>query len=202
MPEFTNKFISQRPRISINKDVSSILGLDPARPLVSNYGSKLFRLGRDDAHVVHVIHTNAGFLGETGLVGHADFCINGGRTQPGCKGHFMPDNAAPDPYWTSVQGLRSQEPNSGIEILWKGIARCSHFQSSCYFAASVRHRLKLVAVPCDSTCPKVHRWGIRFDRRSIRLAEETPDSACVVQIISSEFTLQTQLKLSGTPRGS
>lgn len=69
--------------------IISISGLDPARPLVNAYGSNLFRLGRDDAHVVHVIHTNAGFLGETGLVGHADFCVNGGRLQPGCKGHMM-----------------------------------------------------------------------------------------------------------------
>lgn len=67
----------------------SPLGLDPARPLVNAYGSSLFRLGRDDAHVVHVVHTNAGFLGETGMVGTADFCVNGGRLQPGCKGHNM-----------------------------------------------------------------------------------------------------------------
>lgn len=64
-------------------------GLDPGRPLVSAYGSRQFRLGRDDAYVVHVMHTNAGFLGEDGLVGHADFCVNGGRLQPGCKGHAM-----------------------------------------------------------------------------------------------------------------
>lgn len=73
----------------INNFKFYISGLDPARPLVTNYGSSLFRLGRDDAYVVHVIHTNAGFLGETGLVGHADFCVNGGRLQPGCKGHMM-----------------------------------------------------------------------------------------------------------------
>ncbi|CAH0714532.1 unnamed protein product, partial [Brenthis ino] len=121
--------------------------LDPARPLISNYGSRLFRLGRDDAYVVQVIHTNAGFLGESGLVGHADFCVNGGRLQPGCKGHFM------------------------------RIARCSHFMSSCYFAASVRRRLRLVGVPCDATCPKQGSWGIRSDRKSVRLGDDIPDTS-------------------------
>ncbi|KAL4720480.1 hypothetical protein ACJJTC_014510, partial [Scirpophaga incertulas] len=123
--------------------------LDPARPLVNSYGSKLFRLGRDDAHVVQVIHSNAGFLGEMGLVGHADFCLNGGRLQPGCKGHTM------------------------------RIARCSHFKSCCYYAASVRRQMRLVAVPCDTSCPKEPgRWGLQSDRRSMLLTEDTPSTGC------------------------
>ncbi|XP_004929470.1 phospholipase A1 isoform X1 [Bombyx mori] len=125
-----------------------IVGLDPARPLVSAYGSRQFRLSRDDAYVVQVLHTNAGFLGESGLVGHVDFCINGGRLQPGCKGHFM------------------------------RIARCSHFKSSCYFAASVRKSLRLVGVPCDTSCPKERGpWGIRYDGKAIRLGDDVPDSS-------------------------
>ncbi|XP_059046457.1 lipase member H-A [Achroia grisella] len=132
-----------------------IVGLDPARPLINEYGSSLFRLGRDDAHVVQVLHTNAGFLGESGQVGHADFCFNGGRLQPGCKGHLM------------------------------RISRCSHFKSSCYFAASVRRRLRMVAVPCDTTCPKENgRWGIRFDKRAVRLGEDTPESSRGMYCIS------------------
>ncbi|KOB64242.1 putative Ves G 1 allergen, partial [Operophtera brumata] len=92
--------------------------LDPARPLVTDFGSRQFRLGRDDAHVVQVIHTNAGFLGETGLIGHADFC------------------------------------------------RCSHFMSSCYFAASVRKRIRMVGMPCDTSCPKQSsHWGIHTGRK-------------------------------------
>ncbi|XP_077286092.1 phospholipase A1 1-like [Arctopsyche grandis] len=125
-----------------------IVGLDPARPLVSQYGSKAFRLTRDDAHVVQVLHTNAGFLGETGLVGHTDFCINGGRSQPGCRGHVIRK------------------------------ARCSHFQSACYFAASVRRRLKLVGVPCDTRCPKDEgHWGLEAGRNSVLMGEETPEKA-------------------------
>ncbi|RVE49156.1 hypothetical protein evm_006163 [Chilo suppressalis] len=137
---------------------SFILGLDPARPLVNAYGSKLFRLSRDDAHVVQVIHSNAGFLGESGLVGHADFCVNGGKLQPGCKGHFM------------------------------RIARCSHFKSCCFYAASVRRQLRLVAVPCDTSCPKEPgRWGLRSDRRSILLREDTPHTSRGMYCVKIDF---------------
>ncbi|XP_052739397.1 phospholipase A1-like [Bicyclus anynana] len=124
-----------------------IVGLDPARPLVSMYGSHLFRLGRDDAYVVQVIHTNAGFLGESGLVGHADFCVNGGRLQPGCKGHVM------------------------------RVARCSHFMSSCYFAAAVRRRIKMIGVPCDSSCPKQGHSLLLHDRRVVKVDDNTPESS-------------------------
>ncbi|XP_061379826.1 lipase member H-A-like [Danaus plexippus] len=124
-----------------------IVGLDPARPLVAEYGSRLFRLGREDAYVVQVVHTNAGFLGESGLIGHADFCVNGGRLQPGCKGHLM------------------------------RVARCSHFMSACYFSASVSKRLRIVGVPCDSSCPKQDRWGIRPGGRPLKLGDDVPDTA-------------------------
>lgn len=64
-------------------------GLDPARPLVDRYGNEAFRLTKDDANVVQVIHTNAGALGETAQIGDIDFCVNGGRFQPSCKGHRL-----------------------------------------------------------------------------------------------------------------
>lgn len=67
--------------------IISFLGLDPARPVINKYATKYFRLTRDDAHIVQIIHTNAGFLGEVNQVGHVDFCVNGGKNQPGCKGH-------------------------------------------------------------------------------------------------------------------
>ena len=44
---------------------------------------------KDDAHQVQVIHTNSGILGEVNQVGHIDFCVNGGKMQPGCKGHIL-----------------------------------------------------------------------------------------------------------------
>ncbi|XP_050665146.1 phospholipase A1 [Leptidea sinapis] len=132
----------------LTKKQYKIIGLDPARPLVSEFGSSQFRLGRDDAHVVQVVHTNAGFLGESGLIGHVDFCVNGGRLQPGCKGHFM------------------------------RVARCSHFMSSCYFAASIRRRVRMIGVPCDSSCPKQGRWRITdAASKAVRIGDDIPASS-------------------------
>ncbi|KAK0160642.1 hypothetical protein PV328_008029 [Microctonus aethiopoides] len=59
-----------------------IIGLDPARPLVRpGLGN---RLDSGDADFVQVIHTNAGYYGEIGRVGHVDVCVNGGKLQPFC----------------------------------------------------------------------------------------------------------------------
>lgn len=66
-----------------------IQGLDPARPLINEYASHVTRLSPEDAFQVQVIHTNAGFLGEAHQRGHVDFCVNGGNSQPGCKGHWL-----------------------------------------------------------------------------------------------------------------
>lgn len=63
--------------------------MDPARPLIDQYADNVWMLTKDDAHQVLVIHTNSGFLGEVNQVGHVDFCVNGGRMQPGCKGHRL-----------------------------------------------------------------------------------------------------------------
>lgn len=62
-----------------------ILGLDPARPLIERHASESYRLTRDDANVVQIIHTNAGTLGQQSLTGSLDLCINGGSLQPFCR---------------------------------------------------------------------------------------------------------------------
>lgn len=67
----------------------SFTGLDPARPLVEQHASREYRLTRDDAHVVQIIHTNAGTLGQLSLTGSLDLCINGGRLQPFCRRGFQ-----------------------------------------------------------------------------------------------------------------
>ncbi|XP_031834606.1 phospholipase A1 [Nomia melanderi] len=60
-----------------------IIGLDPARPLLR--AGYVNRLDSGDADFVEVIHTNAGYYGETGRMGHVDFCVNGGKVQPFCE---------------------------------------------------------------------------------------------------------------------
>ena len=58
------------------------LALDSARPLIKPGNQNRLDIG--DAKSVQAIHTNAGYYGEGGRVGHVDFCINGGRRQPYC----------------------------------------------------------------------------------------------------------------------
>ncbi|GJQ68236.1 hypothetical protein Trydic_g10768 [Trypoxylus dichotomus] len=63
--------------------IASIVALDPAAPLfsINNLDN---RVDPSDASYVHVIHTNAGFLGFTSALGHSDYYPNGGSRQPGC----------------------------------------------------------------------------------------------------------------------
>lgn len=42
-------------------------------------------MDQGDAKSVQVMHTNAGYYGEGGKIGHVDFCVNGGRKQPYCE---------------------------------------------------------------------------------------------------------------------
>ncbi|KAF7286365.1 hypothetical protein GWI33_005661 [Rhynchophorus ferrugineus] len=121
-----------------------IVGLDPARPLIDRYANKYFRLTKDDAHHVQIIHTNAGFLGEVNQVGHIDFCVNGGMRQPGCKGRQI------------------------------RIARCSHFQSACYFAKTVRYPKSIIGYPCDTSCPKSKRNWNYLPGPSTPMGHDTP----------------------------
>ncbi|KAJ8970109.1 hypothetical protein NQ314_001399, partial [Rhamnusium bicolor] len=118
--------------------------LDPARPLIDRFANKNFKLTKDDAHQVQIIHTNAGFLGEVNQVGHVDFCVNGGRFQPNCYGNRIRR------------------------------ARCSHFQSACYFAQTVKYGDSMIGRPCVASCPKrTSNWGY-LPGKPIPMGEETP----------------------------
>ncbi|PNF40155.1 hypothetical protein B7P43_G09763 [Cryptotermes secundus] len=70
--------------------IGRITGLDPAQPLFEGY-KKVVQLDADDALFVEVIHTDAKptvpLLGAGILraVGHVDFYVNGGWSQPGCQ---------------------------------------------------------------------------------------------------------------------
>ncbi|CAD7079412.1 unnamed protein product [Hermetia illucens] len=99
-----------------------IIGLDPARPLIERVQSKAFRLSEEDATHVQIIHTNAGYLGQMDNPGHLNYCINGGRYQPYCKGHAI---------------KRS---------------RCSHFLSVCYLANAIFKHKKFLGIPCPGGC--------------------------------------------------
>ncbi|XP_059470193.1 phospholipase A1 member A-like [Neocloeon triangulifer] len=69
--------------------ISRITGLDPALPFFKSL-NRAWKLDPSDARFVDVIHTNAGQLGKLGNVGHADFYVNGGSTQPACNNSDRP----------------------------------------------------------------------------------------------------------------
>lgn len=61
-----------------------ITGLDPAKPLFV-LATDDHRLSKADATFVDVIHTDVLQRGILQPIGHADFYVNGGIEQPGCK---------------------------------------------------------------------------------------------------------------------
>lgn len=65
------------------KRPARITGLDPAYPLFIVTPEE-DRLYKEDADMVDVIHTCAGFLGFSDALGTSDFFPNGGSDQPGC----------------------------------------------------------------------------------------------------------------------
>ncbi|XP_058796745.1 phospholipase A1-like isoform X1 [Phymastichus coffea] len=64
--------------------VGRIVGLDPAKPLLSKKSIDE-RLSKDDAKQVEVIHTEIDQCGLKNQMGHYDFYPNSGRLQPGCS---------------------------------------------------------------------------------------------------------------------
>ena len=52
------------------------MGIDPAGPIFDQHSSK-YRLDKNDATVVHVLHTSTPFSGLEDPIGHNDFYPNG-----------------------------------------------------------------------------------------------------------------------------
>lgn len=76
---FTGKLV----RNKLNTTLGRITALDPARPC---FARPEYRLARDDAQFVHVIHSSTGVLGIEEPLGHADVYVNGVRgRQPECQ---------------------------------------------------------------------------------------------------------------------
>ncbi|XP_018797872.1 PREDICTED: lipase member H-A isoform X2 [Bactrocera latifrons] len=133
-----------------------IIGLDPARPLIERKKNHIFRLSIDDASVIQVIHTNAGFLGQEENIGHLNYCINGGRFQPFCKGNPI---------------RRS---------------RCSHFLSICFLASAMFKHKKFVGISCPNGCKEGSQhnpvsaknpFGIVTKTEEYNIGNDAPDDA-------------------------
>ena len=79
-------YASNTAKIRFNR----ISGMDPAGPFFEDT-DPILRLDPTDADYVDAIHTNAGTIfglsfGINQAVGHIDFYVNGGSSQPGCPG--------------------------------------------------------------------------------------------------------------------
>lgn len=123
-----------------------IVGLDPAKPLISP--GLVNRLDSGDAEFVEAIHTNAGYYGDDRRVGHVDFCVNGGKTQPYCE---------------------SRETPQKVEL-------CSHLWVVCYMAHSVDGSSPLIAEPCSRRCPSGPRITPRAGEVLV-MGQHTPSEA-------------------------
>lgn len=64
--------------------IARITGLDPAGPLYEGQPPSE-RLDKSDATFVDVVHTNTVLSGYAASLGHVDFYVNGGQTQPDCS---------------------------------------------------------------------------------------------------------------------
>ncbi|XP_012156886.1 pancreatic lipase-related protein 2 isoform X2 [Ceratitis capitata] len=135
-----------------------IIGLDPARPLIERKKGHIFRLSIDDASVIQVLHTNAGYLGQEENVGHLNYCVNGGKFQPFCKGNPI---------------RRS---------------RCSHFLSICYLASAMFKHKKFLGVSCPNGCVELsgpkrlpvstkNPFGAVSQIRDYHIGNDAPDDA-------------------------
>lgn len=127
----------------------SCAGLDPARPLIEQVASRDYRLTRDDAQVVQIMHTNSGTLGQISLTGSLDLCINGGQVQPFCRRGFRLSMRA-------IQHLQKRGRDIHILRFFFLIPtdrnRCSHFLAVCYLANAIfKHKL-FPFRPCPSGC--------------------------------------------------
>ncbi|XP_044265372.1 uncharacterized protein LOC123011801 [Tribolium madens] len=77
-------FIGKKVKELTGKKLKRIVALDPAGPFFVSRPEEE-RLNKNDAEVVHVIHTNGGTFGFEKPCGTIDFFPNGGSSQPGCK---------------------------------------------------------------------------------------------------------------------
>lgn len=129
-------------------------GLDPARPLIEQHANSGYRLTKDDADVVQIIHTNAGTLGQKSFSGSLDLCINGGSLQPFCRrglrlSKFRKLSFSRTNIFTKYAFVSSHTPTQQQKT---DRNRCSHFLSVCYLANAIfKHKL-FPYKPCNQGC--------------------------------------------------
>ncbi|XP_074619187.1 inactive pancreatic lipase-related protein 1-like [Acropora palmata] len=76
-------FAGRRLQEKYKMKLGRITGLDPAGPYFTVTKNEA-HLDKTDAKYVDIIHTNAGYIGTSDVVGDTDFFPNGGSVQTGC----------------------------------------------------------------------------------------------------------------------
>lgn len=115
----TISFIGKSFRQQSGTNISRITALEPAGPCFRNLGPE-DRLDKSDADFVDVINTNIDLMGMAAPVGHVNFYINGGESQPGqLLWMFCPD-------------------------------LCSHTRSFEILKSALKHPGSFIGIQCDS----------------------------------------------------
>lgn len=117
-------------------------GLDPARPLIKPGVANRLDIG--DAKFVQVLHTNAGYYGEGGKIGHVDFCMNGGRKQPYCettnsKGYFCRKHHSLRSFIRFCFQILIYAATFGLSVIWPRVYLTVHLLRQSH-AIDVVHR--------------------------------------------------------------
>lgn len=133
----------------LNFRLERIIALDPARPLIRPGNQN--RLDSGDARAVQVIHTNAGYYGEGGRVGHIDFCVNGGRRWEPVLINLL--NRRLSQWRFNRHDCNSFFRRQPFCTNTTNVNLCSHIWSVCYLAHSVFDKNEIIAEPCLRKCP-------------------------------------------------
>lgn len=115
----TISFIDKNFRKQSGVNISRITGLEPTGACFRNLGPE-DRLDKSDAHFVDVIHTNMDGYGMVTPIGHVNFYVNGGESQPGQL------------------------------IWYVCLDFCSHARSFLIFDSAVKHSNSFIGIQYDS----------------------------------------------------
>lgn len=122
-----------------------ITALDPAKPCFID-APQQYRLDKDDANFVSVLHTDALARGVLSAIGHVDFYINGGISQPGCK-----------------------DPNGEI-------GSCNHDRAAMYYAESITTEKGFYGYQCRDWFAFMSGTCQEREDSYMRMGDETPES--------------------------
>ncbi|XP_013190455.2 lipase member H [Amyelois transitella] len=115
----TMSFIAKRYYELTGIKVSRLTGLDATGLCFRSLGPE-DRVDASDADFVDLVMTNIDGIGMAAPVGHANFYVNGGETQPG------------DFYWMNCGSV------------------CSHIRGYTIWVAALLYQNSLIAIKCDS----------------------------------------------------